>query len=70
MTTIKERRIALGMTGADLARAMGVTPAAITFWEQGTYRPSIENLIKLAHLFHCTVDELLGGSHEQQERTS
>ena len=69
MITIKERRIAKGMTIADLARALGLTPAAITFWEQGVTRPSVDNLLKLARLFGCTVDELLGGGEDQQERS-
>lgn len=67
MSVITEKRIAKGMTLADLARAVGVTPAAVTFWEQGVNKPSLGKLIKLAELFDCTVDELLGRGETHQE---
>jgi transcriptional regulator with XRE-family HTH domain len=38
---------------------MGVTDAAVYMWETGVTRPRTSILVKLARLYHCSVDELL-----------
>ena len=57
---IKRLREAAGMNRSELARQMGVARPSLIAWEEGKAYPSAANLIKLADLFHCSVDELLG----------
>lgn len=57
--TIKERRIAIGMSQGDLADAMGVTQGAVAQWESGLTKPRINTLAKIAEVLGCTVDDLL-----------
>lgn len=57
---IKKMREAAGMTRTDLARLMGVTRQSVIQWEEGIAYPTAANLLRLADLFHCTTDELLG----------
>ena len=63
------KRIALlrkekGLTQEDLANAMGVSPQAVSKWENDQTCPDISALPKLARLFDVTVDELLEGKQE------
>ena len=44
----------------ELADRMGVKQASVSAWESGAAMPSAANLIKLADILDCTVDELLG----------
>lgn len=60
------KRIALlrkekGLTQEDLANAMGVSPQAVSKWENDQTCPDISALPKLAGLLEVTVDELLSG---------
>lgn len=48
-----------GLTQREVAEHMGVDQSAVSFWETGKTRPRAALLIKLAGLYHCTVDELL-----------
>ena len=63
------KRIALlrkekGMTQEDLANAMGVSPQAVSKWENDQTCPDISALPKLSKLLGVTVDELLEGKQE------
>ena len=60
------KRIALlrkekGLTQEELATHMGVSPQAVSKWENDQTCPDISALPKLARLFGVTVDELLEG---------
>ena len=57
---IREIRKQLGMSAEDVAREIGVTQAAVSNWENGTRSPKIPMIIRLAEVFDCTTDELLG----------
>lgn len=57
---IKQLREANGMMQTDLARAIGVSAAAVSQWEAGTKTPDLPKLVRLADLFHVSVDYLLG----------
>ena len=59
-TRIVNLRTANGMTQFDLATSIGVQQPAILKWEKGYNCPSIPMLIKLADVFGCTLDYLLG----------
>ena len=50
-----------GLTQEELASHMGVSPQAVSKWENDQTCPDISALPKLARLFDVTVDELLEG---------
>ena len=50
-----------GLTQEELASHMGVSPQAVSKWENDQTCPDISALPKLARLFGVTVDELLEG---------
>jgi transcriptional regulator with XRE-family HTH domain len=57
---IRELRTSYGSTGLSqeaLASALGVATNTISRWETGAYRPSIEDLEKLARFFRISVQE-------------
>lgn len=56
---IKQFRLKSKFTQQQLADLMDVTRQAVTRWESGTVEPSTENLIQLAYIFDCSVDELI-----------
>ena len=53
-------REAAGLRQYELAERMGVKQASVSAWESGLAMPSAANLLKLADILDCTVDELLG----------
>ena len=57
---IKRLREAAGLRQYELAERMGVKQASVSAWESGQAMPSAANLLKLADILDCTVDELLG----------
>ena len=50
-----------GLTQEELAQHMGISPQAVSKWENDQTCPDISALPKLARLFDVTVDELLEG---------
>lgn len=55
---VRERRLALGMTQAELADAVGVSRQSINSIERERYVPSLPLALKFARVFQSTVDEL------------
>ena len=53
-----------GLTQEELAQHMGISPQAVSKWENDQTCPDISALPKLARLFDVTVDELLEGRSE------
>ena len=60
MEKIKEYRKKCGMSQAELANRVGVERSAVAKWESGKSRPQAARLVKLAEIFGCSVDEILG----------
>lgn len=56
---IRTLRKKKGMTQLELAEAVGVSRQAITGWETGTSKPSIENLQNLSRLYNISLEMLL-----------
>ncbi len=57
---IRELRIAGGMNQVELANKLGVSKQSVSNWENDNIQPSIDMLVKLAHLFSVSTDYLLG----------
>lgn len=57
---IAARRKALNLTQDALAEQLGITAQAVSKWENGQSCPDITMLPRLAEIFSCTTDELLG----------
>ena len=48
------------MTQKNVADEIGVSLRGYQQYEQGKFEPNIERLIRLADIFHISVDELIG----------
>lgn len=57
---VAKLRHGAGLSQAQLAARLGITPASVAYYETGRTRPSLENLVQLARLFGVTTDALLG----------
>ena len=56
-----------GMTQDDLAQQLGVTPQAVSKWENDQTCPDITLLPQLARILGVSVDELLSGKAPEEE---
>ena len=56
---LSEKRRAKGFTQDDVAEKLGVTPKAVSKWENDASCPDISLLPTLASLYETTIDELL-----------
>ena len=50
-----------GMSQAELARKLGISPSAVGMYEQGRREPSADTLVQLSKLFRVSTDYLLTG---------
>lgn len=57
---IKDIRQRKGLSQADVAAALGVSPVVYSRYESKKRQPSIDTLIQMADLFDVSVDYLLG----------
>ncbi len=64
---IKFHRKRMGLTQEQLAERMGVSPQAVSKWENNQSCPDIAALPTLAALFGISVDELLGNEAKKVE---
>lgn len=55
---IRVLRVAAGLTQRDLAKMIGVEPAAVWGWENGKCLPSGNSTVKLAKVFHIPAEDL------------
>lgn len=58
--TIRKERQKLGLSQEELSRIVSVTQQAVNKWENGKANPDLEAIKKLARLFNCSTDYLLG----------
>lgn len=54
-----------GLTQAQLAEELNMTPAAVSKWETGGAVPDLDTLIALADYFRLPMDDLLGRTLEK-----
>lgn len=62
-TKFREARERTGMKAVRVAELVGVARGTFSLWETGQKLPSYENLIKLADIYGCSIDYLLGRAH-------
>ena len=48
-----------GLKQTDVARAIGVSPVAVSQWENGIFNPKFDNLLKITELYGCSLNDLL-----------
>ena len=63
MTTgekIKQARTAAGLTQKDLAARLEIVPNTISQYENGTRKPKIETLRRIASAIGCQLSDLIG----------
>lgn len=56
---IRQAREKAGLSQHELAQALGVSHAAISFWESGRTAPTIGNLYRLASILGVKPGDLL-----------
>ena len=64
MLKIKELRELNNYTQQELAELLSRKKASICDWEKGRCEPSIYDLVKLADIFNCSVDYLIGNEND------
>lgn len=57
---LQQKCSSIKLSQKEVANAVGVNPSVISNYENGERTPSVEVLMSLASLFHCSVDYLLG----------
>lgn len=67
---IAKLRTEKGISQEKLAEMLDVTRQAVTKWENGKSNPDTENLIRLAEIFGCSLDELCGIDSPKQKKIS
>lgn len=68
MTAMRKIREARGFSQLEFAMALGVTPGAVSHWENGRRKPGIDDLARIAELLGCKIDDLIDkrGTHERE----
>lgn len=66
MNRLKELRKEAGLNQTELASRLGIVQSTLSHWEQGKYDIDNESLLKLAEMFDCTTDYILGRTHHPQ----
>lgn len=59
MTKLKQMRKSRRVSQCELAQGIGVAQGAVSRWETGKAKPSLENMIAIARYFNCKVDDLI-----------
>lgn len=65
---IYELRKARGLTQGDIATYLGISDKAISKWENGTAKPTISNLTKLAELMDLPLEKII--SYNKKDKIS
>lgn len=60
MNHIKKIRLEKGIKQGDLADMLSVKQTTVSGWETGYREPDLESLKRMADIFDCSIDELLG----------
>lgn len=56
---LKELRVEKGFSQRKFGEIFSVCNQTVSFWESGSREPDLDTLVKIAHYFEISVDELL-----------
>lgn len=62
---LKAERARNGLSAREVADLVGVSEGSVLNWEQGISEPRATSLLKLAQIYRCTPDYLLGLTTER-----
>ena len=62
---LKDMRAKLKLSQREVANILDVSPSVISAYEAGERTPSVEILLRLADLYQCNTDYLLGRTDEK-----
>ena len=65
---LKRARVRMGKSQIEVAKAVGISNAALSNYETGYREPDLDTLCALARYYELTLDELVNVNNEQQER--
>jgi len=57
---LKKYREARGLNQSNVAGLLSISPRVYNRWERGIALPRLDTIVKLADIFHVTIDELAG----------
>jgi len=63
---LRELREEKGISQKELGKLFNVAQNTISNWENGTREPDTKTLVKLAELFECSVDYLVGRTDDPE----
>ena len=66
---VQEQRSLKNLSQKEVAASVGVSASIISNYESSERTPSVEILMALARLYHCSTDYLLGFDKEEKDRT-
>lgn len=67
--TLRQYRESAEITQKEVAALLGVTESAYRSYELGDRKISVDQLVKLAAIYHTSVDVLIGNSEPVSEPT-
>ena len=65
---LQSQRMLHKLSQKEVASVLGVSPAVISNYENGERTPSVEILMSLASLYHCSTDYLLGLRKDKNDK--
>lgn len=65
MNKIRMRREAAGMSQSELARQLRLDSSTVNKWESGASVPRLGNLIAMASILRCSVNDLLDDAPQE-----
>lgn len=64
---LQEQRLLKNLSQKEVASSVGVSASIISNYESSERTPSVEILMALARLYHCSADYLLGFDKEEND---
>ena len=61
---LRQLRTSTGLSQRAVATRLQVSPSIISSYETGERTPSLDNLLALSYLYHCSVDFLVGRDND------
>lgn len=62
---LKENRKKLNLSQQTVADQLNIDRSTYACYEIGKTHPPLDTLVRLSHIFHLSIEELLGVQHEQ-----